>query len=303
MKFANTRVYNFEKALHGMRNPKNSWNLSDSEYGVCKLCELKDVPDWSQIITFYSDNHKDKSTARIDETESWNGKINYVEYAKIGPNDMKLATTLIRSGSCHSKFARQIFVTVDITAPLYFWKEMSTYCVGCTYNSTSTMHKLASTPITKECFEMDDYDTSDEEMNKDWEKEIEYLENLRQKYNATGDKKYWKQLVRRLPDSWLQTRTSTFNYKVLMDMCSSDQRRNHKLNEWSGLDKPEVKEYFIKWARSLPYAKELIFFDEYLGIKRITLDNRQIEYLACKGVDIMNLDKQIKDEGWEPSVK
>ena len=164
MKFENTRVYNFEKALHGMRNPKNSWNLSDSEYGVCKLCELKDAPDWSQIIAFYSDNSKDKSTARIDETESWIGKLNYVEWVKIGPNDMKLATTLIRSGSCHSKFARQIFVTVDITAPLYFWKEMSTYCVGCTYNSTSTMHKLASTPITKECFEMDDYDTSDEEI-------------------------------------------------------------------------------------------------------------------------------------------
>ena len=170
MKFLNTRVYNFEKALHGMRNPKNSWNLSDSEYGVCKLKELKDVPDWSQIITFYSDNHKDKSTARIDETKSWNGKINYVEYAKIGPNDMKLATTLIRSGSCHSKFMRQIFVTVDITAPMYVWSELDTYKVATTANSTSKMHKLATTQITKECFEMDDYDTSDEEMNKDWEK-------------------------------------------------------------------------------------------------------------------------------------
>ena len=300
MKFANTRVYNFQNSLYGMRNPKNSWNLSNSKYGICKY---EEVPENSVIVTYYSTDPSDKPTARKEETECWNGEINCVEYAKIGSNDMKLATTLIRSGTCHSKFARQIFVTVDITAPLYFWKEMSTYCVGCTYNSTSTMHKLASTPITKECFEMDDYDTSDEEMNKDWEKEIEYLESLRQKYNATGDKKYWKQLVRRLPDSWLQTRTSTFNYKVLMDMCSSDQRRNHKLNEWSGLNKPEVKEYFIKWARSLPYARELIFYDEYLGIKRITLSDRQIEYLACKGIDIMNLDKQIKDEGWEPSVK
>ena len=300
MKFANTRVYNFEKALHGMRNPKNSWNLSDSEYGVCKY---KDVPDGSRIVTYYSDDPKDESTARVYEIKSWNGKINCVEYAKIGPNDMKLATTLIKSGSCHSKFMRQIFVSVDITAPMYVWSELDTYKVATTANSTSKMHKLSSTPITKECFEIDDYDTSDEEVNKHWEKEIEYLESLRQKFNETGNKKYWKQLVRRLPDSWLQTRTSTFNYKVLMDMCSSDQRRNHKLNEWSGLDKPEVKEYFIKWARSLPYAQELIFFDEYLGIKRITLNNRQIEYLACKGVDIMNLDKQIKDEGWEPSVK
>ena len=300
MKFENTRVYNFEKALHGMRNPKNSWNLSDSEYSVCKH---EDVPDGSRIVTYYSDDPKDESTARIDETESWNGKINCVEYAKIGPNDMKLATTLIKSGSCHSKFMRQIFVSVDITAPMYVWSELDTYKVATTANSTSKMHKLSSTPITKECFEMDDYDTSDEEMNKDWEKEIEYLENLRKKFNETGEKKYWKELIRKLPESWLQTRTFTCDYETLKGICSSDQRRYHKLNEWSGLDKPEVKEYFIKWARSLPYAQELIFFDEYLGIKRITLDNRQIEYLACKGIDIMNLNKQIKDEGWEPSVK
>ena len=302
MKFENTRVYNFEKALHGMRNPKNSWNLSDSEYGVCKLCELKDVPDWSQIITFYSDNHKDKSTARIDETESWNGKINYVEYVKIGPNDMKLATTLIRSGSCHSKFMRQIFVTVDITAPMYVWSELDTYKVATTANSTSKMHKLATTKITKECFEIDDYE-SIEGNNENWDETIKRCEYLRQKFNETSEKKYWKELIRILPESWLQTRTFTCDYETLKGICSSDQRRNHKLNEWSGLDKPEVKEYFIKWARSLPYAKELIFFDEYLGIKRITLDNRQIEYLVSKGIDIMNLNKQIKDEGWEPSVK
>lgn len=300
MKFANTRVYNFEKALHGMRNPKNSWNLSDSEYGVCKY---KDVPDGSRIVTYYSDDPKDESTARVYEIKSWNGKINCVEYAKIGPNDMKLATTLIKSGSCHSKFMRQIFVSVDITAPMYVWSELDTYKVATTANSTSKMHKLSSTPITKECFEIDDYDTSDEEVNKHWEKEIKYLENLRQKFNETGEKKYWKELIRKLPESWLQTRTFTCDYETLKSICSSDQRRNHKLNEWSGLDKPEVKEYFIKWARSLPYAQELIFFDEYLGIKRITLDNRQIEYLTSKGIDIMNLNKQIKDEGWEPSVK
>jgi len=300
MKFANTRVYNFEKALHGMRNPKNSWNLSDSKYGFCKR---EDVPDGSRIVTYYSDDPKDESTARIDETKCWNGKINCVEYAKIGPNDMKLATTLIRSGSCHSKFMRQIFVSVDITAPMYIWSELDTYKVATTANSTSKMHKLSSTPITKECFEMDDYDKSDEEINKNWEKEIEYLENLRLKFNETSEKKYWKELIRKLPESWLQTRTFTCDYETLKGICSSDQRRNHKLNEWSGLDKPEVEEFFIKWARSLPYAQELIFYDEYLGIKRITLDNRQIEYLACKGIDIMNLNKQIKDEGWEPSVK
>ena len=298
MKFANTRVYNFEKALHGMRNPKNSWNLSDSEYGVCKY---EDVPIGSKIIAFYSDDLKDKSTARIDETESWNGKINYVEYAKIGPNDMKLATTLIKSGSCHSKFMRQIFVSVDITAPMYVWSELDTYKVATTANSTSKMHKLSSTPITKECFEMDDYNNRFcEEINKDWEKEIEYLENLRKKFNETGEKKYWKELIRKLPESWLQTRTFTCDYETLKAICSSDQRRYHKLNEWSGLDAPEIKEYFIKWARSLPYAQELIFFDEYLGIRRITLDNRQIAYLEYKGFDIMNLNKQSENESWFP---
>ena len=113
MKFENTQVFNFEGALRGMRNPKNSWTKSDSYY----------------------DDDK------------------YV----IGENDMKLATTLTKAGSEHRKFLRQIFVSVDITAPLYWWKEFDTYKVGTVANSTSTMHKLASTPITIDCFETDDY--------------------------------------------------------------------------------------------------------------------------------------------------
>lgn len=299
MKFENTRVYNFQNSLYGMRNPKNSWNLSDSKYGICKY---EEVPENSVIVTYYSTDPSDKPTARKEETECWNGKINCVEYAKIGPNDMKLATTLIRSGTCHSKFMRQIFVSVDITAPQFIWSELDTYKVATTTNSTSKIHKLVKSEITKDCFEMDDYEDVDKN-DEDWDETIQRCEYLRQKFNETGKKKYWKELIRILPESWLQTRTFTCDYETLKGICSSDQRRNHKLNEWSGLDKPEVKEFFIKWARSLPYAQELIFFDEYLGIKRITLDNRQIEYLACKGIDIMNLNKQIKDEGWEPSVK
>ena len=299
MKFANTRVYNFQNSLYGMRNPKNSWNLSDSQYGICKY---EEVPENSVIVTYYSTDLSDKPTARKEETERWNGKINCVEYAKIGSNDMKLATTLIRSGTCHSKFMRQIFVSVDITAPQFIWSELDTYKVATTTNSTSKIHKLVKSEITKDCFEMDDYENVDKN-NEDWDETIQRCEYLRQKFNETGEKKYWKELIRILPESWLQTRTFTCDYETLKGICSSDQRRNHKLNEWSGLDKPEVKEYFIKWARSLPYAQELIFFDEYLGIKRITLDNRQIEYLTSKGIDIMNLNKQIKDEGWEPSVK
>ena len=299
MKFANTRVYNFQNSLYGMRNPKNSWNLSDSQYGICKY---EEVPENSVIVTYYSTDSSDKPTARKEETECWNGKINCVEYAKIGLNDMKLATTLIRSGTCHSKFMRQIFVSVDITAPQFIWSELDTYKVATTANSTSKIHKLVKSEITKDCFEMDDYKNVDKN-DEYWDETIQRCEYLRQKFNETGEKKYWKELIRILPESWLQTRTFTCDYETLKGICSSDQRRNHKLNEWSGLDKPEVKDFFIKWARSLPYAHELIFFDEYLGIKRITLDNRQIEYLACKGIDIMNLDKQIKDEGWEPSVK
>jgi len=223
MKFEYTEVFNFEGALRGMRNPKESWNKSDS--------------------TMLIEN----------ENDTW-----YVK-PKIGENDMKLAQSLIRAGSEHRKFMRQIFVCVDITAPLYWWKEFDTYKVGTVANSTSTMHKLASTPITKDCFEMDDFeDVSDIDtfgfVSDWWDNNIYYLEELRQKYNETKDKRYWKELIRLLPDSWLQRRTVTMNYENLLVMCSKGQRRNHKLTEWS--------KSFIDWARSLPYAQELIFIDE-----------------------------------------
>lgn len=225
MKFENTRVFNLEGALWGMRNPMNSWEKSDSYYDL------------------------------ID---------NITSHFMIGPNDMKLAQTLIRAGNEHRKFMRQIFVSVDITAPLYWWKEFDTYKVGTTANSTSTMHKLATTPITLECFEIDDYDDTlvtalpddDEEEPSDWtmysseepKSIIDWLESLRLAYLETKDKRYWKELIRWLPESWLQTRTVTMNYENIRNMYF--QRRNHKLTEWS--------EAFIKWVESLPYAKELI---------------------------------------------
>ena len=226
MKFEYTETFNWEGALRGMRNPKESWNKSDS--------------------TMLMEN----------ENGTW-----YVK-PKIGENDMKLAQSLIRAGSEHRKFMRQIFVCVDITAPLYWWKEFDTYKVGTVANSTSTMHKLASTPITKECFETDDYsDVRFEEeddaygmLNEQWDRTIYNCELLREKYNETKDKRYWKELIRLLPDSWLQKRTVTMNYENLLAMCSKGQRRNHKLTEWS--------KSFIDWARSLPYAQELIFIDE-----------------------------------------
>lgn len=153
---------------------------------------------------------------------------------------------------------RQIFVSVDITAPLYWWKEFDTYKVGTVANSTSTMHKLASTPITAECFEIDDYnpnlDYDGRKLGDMIDAHIAFLEEMRLKYLETKDKDYWKELIRWLPSSWNQTRTVTMNYENLLAMCSKGQRRSHKLTEWSGA--------FIDWARTLPYAQELLFPDE-----------------------------------------
>lgn len=217
MKFEHTEVFNFKGAFRGMRNPKESWDKSDSS-----------------------------------------GSSLYKDFF-LGDKDMKLAQSLIKAGSEHRKFMRQIFVSVDITAPLYWWKEFDTYKVGTVANSTSTMHKLAETQITRECFEMDDIywllnPDDDFDLARIWDEDIKVLEYLRQKYNETKDKRYWKELIRLLPESWLQKRTVTMDYENLLAMCGKGQRRFHKLTEWS--------EAFIEWARKLPYAQELIFLDE-----------------------------------------
>lgn len=190
-----------------------------------------------------------------DRNDSVIGSENFI----IGNNDMKLAQTLIRAGSEHRKFMRQIFVSVDITAPLYWWKEFDTYKVGTVANSTSTMHKLTSQPITMNCFEMDDYHTAVCDISTCWGRLIETLEKLRYVYVKTKDKRVWKELIRLLPESWLQTRTITMNYENIYSMVK--QRKNHKLNEWSGNDYPSFSN-FISWAKSLPYSQELIFIDK-----------------------------------------
>ena len=182
---------------------------------------------------------------------------------------MKLAQTLIKAGSEHRKFMRQIFVSVDITAPLYWWKEFDTYKVGTVANSTSTMHKITSQSITLDCFEIDDYEKDlfmyyEYSYVKDMVVDIvRNCETLRQRYLETKDKRYWKELIRWLPESWLQKRTVTMTYENLIAMCSKGQRRFHKLNEWSGQDNSSVPN-FISWARTLPYAQDLIFIDETL---------------------------------------
>ena len=229
MKFENTEVWGFEHAIRGMRNPLESWDKSDSG---CKLyCSVEGV-----------------CVEKPCSYDNCNG-CTTTEYM-IGKNDLELMQKLIKAGSEHRKFLRQIFVAVDITAPLYFFKELDTYKVGTVANSTSTMHKLASTPITIDCFEMGDFTPFIDNFKIDlsWRTVVSYLEQLRQKYNETKDKRYWKELIRLLPESWLQKRTITMNYENILNMYR--QRKNHKLTEWS--------KSFCDWVKTLPYAEELI---------------------------------------------
>ena len=277
MKFEQTEVFNFESAFRGMRNPLASWHKSDSSFGVA--CEHEDdylahevAYTWAEHDLkdkeFESeDAYDDARDELVDKYIDWLYKSGsrymssdhhyYANY--IGPNDMGLARRLISGGTEHRKFLRQIIVSVDITAPLYWWKEFDTYKVGTTANSTSTMHKLASTPITRECFEMGDFEDIGYHFCEIGDDIVEYttgdlandfienLERLRAKYNETKDKRYWKELIRWLPNGWLQTRTITMNYENLRSMYH--QREHHKLTEWHS---------FCDWVKSLPYAQELI---------------------------------------------
>ena len=167
----------------------------------------------------------------------------------LGPNDLGLAQRLIKSGTDHSKFLRQIFVSMDITAPLYWWKEMDTYKVGTVANSTSTMHTIYKSPITKDKFSFDNNNlpvlgyTYDVYIND----VLTMCENLRKQYCATEDKRYWRALIQLLPNAWNQTRTWTANYQVLRNIYNS--RKNHKLSEWHT---------FCEEIEKLPYSKELI---------------------------------------------
>ena len=162
----------------------------------------------------------------------------------MGPNDLNLTQRLARAGSDHRKFIRQIFVSVDFTAPLYWWKEYDTYKVATVANSTSTMHKIASKPFT-----LDDF--SHERMNTQAQEALAHtvsvLEDLRKDYLETKDKETWYSMIQLLPSSYHQMRTCTLNYETLMNIYYA--RRNHKLDEWHTV---------CDWIASLPYAKELI---------------------------------------------
>ena len=177
---------------------------------------------WSRSDSYYDNNHK------------------YI----LGPNDLDLAKRLCEAGSDHRKFLRQIFISLDITAPLYWWKEFDTYKIATVANSTSTMHKIHSKK-----FELSDFshDQMTESTLQVLNKLIEQLESLRAKFNQTKDKKHWYDLIQLLPSRYNQLRTCTLNYETLRNMYAA--RKNHKLHEWH---------VFCNHVESLPYFNELI---------------------------------------------
>ncbi len=165
-----------------------------------------------------------------------------------GENDLNLAKKLAFAGSDHRKFMRMIFVSVDITAPLYWWKEFDTYKVGTVANSCSTMHKIHSKKLEREDFSFDKL--SDDSL-KIMDSLLDYIEELRQKYLETKDKETWYNLIQLLPSSFNQMRTVTMNYENLRNMYFA--RKTHKLDEWH---------VYCDWIKSLPYAKELIYGED-----------------------------------------
>lgn len=214
VKFEKTEVFNFEGALRGMRNPMDSWDKSDSGWGcydgASPIC--RDRPINCPVPQYV-----------------------------IGPNDLDLALRLIRGGTEHRKFLRQIFICVDITAPRYWWQEFDTYKIGTTANSCSTMHKLKDYPFDRDMFEIDEDSWDDW-----WDNQIDVLEYFRVKYNETKNMKYLRTLKQRLPEAFLQKRTITSNYEVVLGQLR--QREPHRLVEWNN--------DFCHWALALPYVQD-----------------------------------------------
>ena len=193
---------------------------------------------------------------------SWNKSDSYIDALTnkyiVGENDLKLAQRMISAGTDESKFMRQIFVSMDITAPLYWWKEADTYKIATVSNSCSTMHKITSSEITEENYSFDsepdkpltDLPTDDYVRILDIKnRAVADVEWLRKKYNETKDKRYWRLLIQINPDGWIQKRTWTGNYQNLRNMYFA--RKNHKLIEWI---------QFCQIIEQLPYSKELICY-------------------------------------------
>ena len=223
LKIESTEVMGWEAAIRGMRNPMNSWEKSDSRFGCGNDNE------------YFCDNCS-SSFHCTSLKKTYN----------IGPNDLDLMTRLRNAGTDHRKFMRMITVYLDITAPLYWWKEFDTYKVGTVTNSCSTMHKIADKEFTIDDFSIEHLndDRSAEVSNLEWfEHLITHLNRDRKRFIETKDKQYWWQLIQLLPSSYNQRRTVMPNYEVLANIYKS--RRNHKLDEWHT---------FCDWIESLPYS-------------------------------------------------
>lgn len=216
IKLENVDVFGWEAAIRGMRNPMNSWDKSDSGLVI------------------------------VNEEDRELGYDPIFEY-HIGKNDLALMKSLSKAGNDHAKFLRMINVTVDITAPLYWWKEFDTYKVGTVANSCSTMHKIHSKKFTLDDFSHEHLYPNTEERLRDV---IDTLNWYREDYLITNGKNDWWQMIQLLPSSYNQRRTVQLNYQVLKGMYKS--RWNHKLDEWV---------YFCEWMHDLPYFKEICLQD------------------------------------------
>lgn len=220
IRIEHVETYGWEAAIRGMRNPKNSWDKSDS------ICSFRCCPGYDSHGNF-----------DIDECE-------LTHEPSIGENDLKLMKTLGGAGAVHGKFMRMITVTLDITAPLYWWKEFDTYKVGTVANSCSTMHKIHAKK-----FERADFSTEHllPRMLEVLDVTIFNLNACRGNFLETKDKKWWWQMIQLLPTSYNQRRTIQLNYEVLRGMYA--YRQNHKLDEWR---------VFCKWIETLPHAGDLL---------------------------------------------
>ena len=246
LKIENVQIAGWGATIRGMRNPKNSWERSDSVF-----------------ITSDGDHHD-----ICGNSGPWYGSDGWEEVL-IGENDLKLMTTLRNAGTDHRKFMRMITVYLDITAPLYWWKEFDTYKVGTVANSCSTMHKIADKEFAVDDFSHEHLDGVSRDMfiQNDYDQpyffcsfedmlyiQVEALNRARNLYLDTKDKKYWWQMIQLLPSSYNQRRTVMLNYEVLANIYKS--RRNHKLTEWHT---------FCDWIESLPYSE--IITQKAVGIE------------------------------------
>lgn len=233
IKIENVSTVGWEAAIRGARNPMNSWDKSDSLF--------YDYYDDSMDDVVY---HTISGKNLLKRMDAWDNDISWTELGlKIGPNDLKLLTNLAKAGSDEAKFRRMIVVYLDVTAPMYWWKEADTYKVGTVRNSCSTMHKIHA----KE-FELSDFST--ERLIgglASLRATIDILNIARGRFLKSKDKSDWWQMIQLLPSSYNQRATLMLNYEVLANMYHA--RKNHKLDEWRD---------FCKWIETLPYAKELI---------------------------------------------